>query len=76
MALKMLRTLTHTEDSLIYLKGTVEWKMYTAIILSVERLIYSSSANIFHIENSYHFYVRAAVGVGESQYIYLFNKGI
>jgi len=49
-ALEMLRALTHASHLLIYLKCTAVWKMYTAVILSVKRLIVSSNACIFHTE--------------------------
>jgi hypothetical protein len=62
-------THSHTQNFLIYLKGSVQWKMYTAIILSVKWFISSSSAQIFHIPP---FYVSAVLGVSKIQYICLF----
>lgn len=63
---------SHKQNSLIYLKGNVQWKMYAAIILSVKWFISSSSAQIFHMGDRYHLYVSAILGVSRIQYICLF----
>ena len=71
----MLRALTHASHFLIYLKCTVVWKMYTAVSLSVKRLIASSNACIFHKERRQQtFLYSCPEAVSQRQHIYLLKE--
>lgn len=72
---RMLRALTHASHFLIYLKCTAVWKMYTAVSLSVKRLIASSNACIFHTEGRQQMFLYSCRCGCQSKATYLFIKG-